>query len=61
MHDICAKDMEVGYWIDGTHCVKEITTNSMGMMVFRCAYSMDGYPGLSIILPPNETVRVEFE
>lgn len=39
-----------------TKYVREVSTNSQGHIVLRCAYSPDGYPASSMILEPKDTV-----
>jgi hypothetical protein len=39
--------------------VEEVSCNSMGHVILRCAYSPGDYPATSLILPPAELVQLE--
>ena len=36
--------------------VIEVSTNSLGNVILRCAYRAGDYPHTSLLLPPNELI-----
>lgn len=45
----------------GTHAplhVERVSMNSMGNMLIMCSYTPGTYPGLTLILPPNEILEI---
>ena len=41
---------------DTIRWVHDVGSNSLGDVILRCAYSQDGYPSMSLILPPDEMI-----
>lgn len=62
MRRICAARLRAGHVLhNGTLAplhVIETGTSSLGSIVLRCAYSPDGYPATTLLLPPGELVPV---
>ena len=38
--------------------VERVSTNSLGNMLIMCSYTADTYPGLTLILPPDEILEI---
>jgi len=51
-------DVQIGDVLADGHHVISISSNSLGNIILRCAYSADGYPATSILYEPTNLVGI---